>query len=61
MECGYQLFIIVFDCLFLKLILANYAPLNYNSTEDKDFFFFLFHAMPLIFLDSKYCPLFFSC
>jgi len=40
MECGYQLFTIVLDCLFLKLILANYAPLNYNSTEDKDFFFF---------------------
>ena len=39
MECGYQLFIIVLDCLFLKLILANYAPLNYNSTEDKEFFF----------------------
>ena len=39
MECGYQLFIIVLDSLFLKLILANYAPLNYNSTEDKDFFF----------------------
>ena len=60
MECGYQLFIIVLDSLFLKLILANYAPLNYNSTEDKDFFF-LFHAVSWIFLDSKYCPLFFSC
>lgn len=40
MERGYQLFIVVLNCLFLKLILANYAQLNYNSVEGKNIFVF---------------------
>lgn len=56
MEYGDQLFIFVLNCLFLKLILASNAQLDYNSIEDKDLFgyFFLLHTVPCIFLESKY-------